>query len=78
MLRPSKHTDPSVSVLNVAGLTIEILQQNDIITLDDLLAILSHRTTESVKEVYHYVLSFLYLVGKLDYIPEIDALRMPR
>ncbi len=77
MLKPSKHADPSLSVLNIAGLTIEILQQDNILTHDDLLAILTHRTSESVKEVYHYSLSFLYLVGKIEYIPEIDALRIP-
>jgi len=76
MLKPSKHADPSLSVLNIAGLTIEILQQNKIMTHDDLLASLTHRTSESVKEVYYYTLSFLYLVGKLEYIPEIDAMRI--
>ena len=77
MIKLSKHADPSLSVLNIAGLTIEIMQQNTILTYDDLLASLTHRTSKSVKEVYHYALSFLYLVGKLEYIPEIDALRMP-
>lgn len=76
MLKPSKHTDPSLSVLNIAGLTIEILQQNKIMTHDDLLASLTHQTSESVKEVYYYTLSFLYLVGKLEYIPEIDGIRI--
>ena len=78
MLKLRKHTDPSLSVLNIAGLAIEILQQNKILTHDDLLASLTYRTSESVKEVYHYALSFLFLVGKLEYIPEIDALRIPR
>jgi hypothetical protein len=77
MLKPSKHTDPSLSVLNIAGLTIEVLQQNKIMTYDDLLISLTNQTSESVKEVYNYALSFLYIVGKLEYIPEIDALRIP-
>ena len=78
MLKPSKHADPSLSVLNIAGLTIEILQKNRILTHDELLASLTHQTSDSVKEVYHLALSFLYLVGKLEYIPEIDALRIPQ
>ena len=76
MLNPGKHDDLSISVINVAGLTIEILQQNEILTPDDLLAILIDKTSENVKEVYYYSLSFLYLVGKLKYIPEIDTLRI--
>ena len=78
MLKPNKHVDPSLSVLNIAGLTIEILQQNKIMTHDDLLVSLIHHTSESVKEVYYYALSFLYIVGKIEYIAEIDALRIPR
>jgi len=78
MIKPSKHDDPSLSVLNIAGLTIEILQQYNILTYDDLLANLIHRTSKRVNEVYHYSLSFLYIVGKLEYIPEIDALRIPK
>ena len=76
MLKPTKHTDPSLSVFNIVGLTIEILQQNNILSYDDLLVNLVNRTSENVKEVYHYALSFLYLVGKLEYILEIDALRI--
>lgn len=78
MLKPSKHADPSLSILNIAGLTIEILQQNMILTYDDLLMILTHRTSEEVREVYHYALSFLYIVGRIEYIPKIDSLRIPR
>ena len=78
MLRPSKHTDPSLSVLNIAGLTIEILQQQEILTHHELLVALTHRTSENVREVYHYALSFLYLVGRLEYVPEIDALRIAK
>ena len=77
MLKPSKHADPSLSILNIAGLMIEILQQNKILSYDDLLASLINRTSEGVKEVYHYALSFLYIVGKIEYIAEIDALRIP-
>jgi len=76
MLKPSKHVNPSLTVLNIAGLTIEILRKNDIMAHDALLASLTLRTSESVKEVYHYALSFLHLVGKLEYLPEIDALRL--
>jgi len=76
MLNPCKHNDLSFTVLNIAGLMIEILQQNRILTYDDLHSVLTHQTSESVNEVYHYALSFLYLVGKLEYIPEIDTLRM--
>jgi len=76
MLKLNKHTDPSLSVLNIAGMTIEILQQNKILTHDELLASLIHKTSKSVEEVFLYALSFLYIVGKLEYIPEIDALRI--
>ena len=76
MLKPHKHADPSLSVVNVAGLIIAALHKNTILAYDDLLAILTDQASAGVKEVYHYALSFLYLVGKIEYISEIDALRM--
>lgn len=76
MLKPLKHSDPSLSILNVAGLIIAALQQNTILAYDDLLVILTGQASAGVKDVYHYALSFLYLVGKIEYLSEIDALRM--
>lgn len=78
MLRPRKHTDPSLSVLNVTALTIDALQRQDVLSYDDLVAWLAMRTSDRVREVHPYALSLLFLVGKLEYLPDLDAVRIPR
>ena len=76
MLKPDKHTDPTLYVVNIAGLIIEEIKNSDIYGYDDLLNNLINQTSESVKEVFLYSLSFLYLLEKIEYLPDLDALRL--
>ncbi len=76
MLKPDKHTNPVLSVINIAGLIIEQIKDNEIISYDNLLSNLVNQTSESVKDVFLYSLSFLYLLNKVEYIPDLDALRL--
>ena len=76
MLKPDKHTNPVLSIVNIAGLIIEQIKSNEIISYDNLLSNLVNQTSESVKDVFLYSLSFLYLLNKVEYIPDLDALRL--
>ena len=76
MLKPDKHTSPVLSVVNIAGLIIEQIKNNEIIGYDELLSNLVNQTSESVKEVFLYSLFFLYVLDKVEYIPDLDALRL--
>jgi hypothetical protein len=76
MLKPDKHTNPVLSVVNITGLIIEQIKNNEIVSYDDLLNNLINQTSESVKEVFLYSLSFLYLLDKVEYIPNLDAWRL--
>ena len=76
MLKWDKHTDPTLSVVYVAGLALDVLKDAEIIEHDALLNLLARKTSASVKEVYHYALSFLFLIGKLEYVQSIDAVRL--
>ncbi len=76
MLKPDKHTNPVLSVVNVAGLIIEQIKTSEIVSYDDLLNNLVNLTSESVKDVFLYSVSFLYLLDKIEYIADLDALRM--
>lgn len=78
MLKPDKHTDPLLSVVNVAGLIIKQTKNNEIVGYNDLLNNLINQTSKSVKDVFHYSLSFLYLLDKIEYIPDLDALRLKK
>ncbi len=76
MLKPDKHTNPMLSVVNIVGLIIEELQDNKILSYDDLLFKVIEDTSDSVKEVFVYAVSFLFILDKIKYIPEIDSLRL--
>lgn len=76
MLKPDKHTNPILSVVNIAGLIIEQIRNDEIVSYDDLLSNLVNQTSESVKDVFLYSLSFLYLLDKIEYVPDLDALRL--
>ena len=76
MLKPDKHTNPVLSVVNIAGLIIERIRNDEIVSYDDLLSNLVNQTSESVKDIFLYSLSFLYLLDKIEYIPDLDALRL--
>jgi len=78
MLKPDKHTNPVLSVVNVAGLIIKEIKNDGIVSYNDLLANLRKQTSDSVKNVFHYSLSFLYLMDTIEYIPELDALRLKK
>ncbi|MBE9480111.1 MAG: hypothetical protein IMY69_00280 [Bacteroidetes bacterium] len=76
MLKPDKHTNPVLSVINIAGLIIEQIRNDEIVNYDDLLSNLVNQTSESVKDIFLYSLSFLYLLDKIEYIPNLDALKL--
>ncbi len=78
MLKPDKHTNPVLSVINIAGLIIEQISNNEIVGYDELLSNLVNQTSKSVKDVFLYSLSFLYLLDKIEYIPDLDALRLKK
>lgn len=76
MLKPDKHTNPVLSVINIAGFIIEQIRNDEIVSYDDLLSNLVNQTSESVKDIFLYSLSFLYLLDKIEYIPNLDALKL--
>lgn len=76
MLKPDKHTNPKLSIMNIAGLIIKELKQKEILTYDELLSILIRQTNESAKEVFLYANYFLFLLGRIEYIPNLDSLRL--
>lgn len=76
MLKPDKHTNPKLSVINITGLVIENLIENEIMSYDELLNKLISETSENVKDVFVYSLCFLHLLNKIEYLPNLDALRL--
>jgi len=75
MLKPDKHTNLKYSILNVSGKILKFLIENQIVKYNDLLLYLSNNLSNGVKEVFIQSLSFLYILGKIEYVKELDAIK---
>lgn len=67
MIAPNKYLDLNLSILNLGGIILKILQSSGIMRYDDLLDRLVFVQGENTKEVFSSTLSFLYLLGKIQY-----------
>jgi len=73
---PDKHSDLSLSLLNIAGIIIETLKNNQIVEYNELLEFVQENTSKKARAVFPYALSFLFVTGKLSYVPSLDSLRI--
>jgi hypothetical protein len=76
MLKPNKHLDPRFSVIHVGGLILKALKDTGMLTFAELLSILMDKIDVTVKEVYLPSLSFLFLLGKIQYHQKIDSVEL--
>ena len=76
MLKPDKHTNPEYTVVDIAMIVIEQIKKNDIINYDDLFNGIIKQTSESIKDVFLYSISFLFLLNKIEYVSDLDAIRL--
>lgn len=76
MIRPHKYMDIEYSVLNVGGIILLILRNRVNITYDELLDDLIMEYGEKSKAVFIPALSFLFLLGKIEYEQDTDILKL--
>ena len=75
MIKPDRHTNPDISVINISAFILKQLNVFYDISYDDLLKNVVDNMGERAKENYLYALNFLYLVGKLTYFEETDSFK---
>jgi hypothetical protein len=71
MLRPSKHSHPDQTVINVAVLLLGKLKMERVAEYDDLRKYLRRRIRGS-EFLFLPALNFLYLLGLIEYRPKTD------
>lgn len=76
MLKPDKHTNLKLSVFNIAAIIIRLLKESDILKYDELLSSVIKETNQSSKELFIKANSFLFLLNKIEYLPNLDSLRL--
>ena len=76
MILPEKHTDPSLTVINISSIIIESLLSISVANYDDLLNSVIMQTSEKIRPLFQSSLIFLYTLGKISYDPETDMVRI--
>jgi len=74
MIKPHKYLDLNLSLLNMGGVILNIIKQDGIIKYDELLEKVILMRGGNATEVFIPALSFLYLLGKIDYQQDIDTI----
>jgi len=74
MIAPHKYLDLNLSVLNLGGVILNVVKQEGAIKYDELLERVMLARGANAKEVFIQTLSFLYLLGKIDYKKDIDTI----
>lgn len=72
MLRPTKHSHPDRTVINVSLLLLSRLKERRLDTYDDLRK-LARKKVVGGDVLFLPALSFLYILGLIDYRPKTDA-----
>jgi len=73
MLTPSKHLDLQKSVIRVASEVLADLRRHRMMTYDALTRLIKRRTGDDGDAVVAPALSFLFLLGRIEYHPKNDS-----
>ncbi|WP_371743308.1 ABC-three component system middle component 8 [Pseudozobellia sp. WGM2] len=76
MLTPTKHTNIRYSVLFIAGKLLKYLHFERLLTYDDLKDSLINDLGSKSKYNFDFALTFLYSIGRVQYIKDIDAIEL--
>jgi hypothetical protein len=74
MLKPTKHLNPETSTLSVAAYVLKTVQHQRTIPYDQLYYKLHRKYGDQLRETLLPALSFLYLLGTIEYHEKTDAL----
>lgn len=76
MIIPEKYTDFNTSIISVAAYIIKTIKDNGPMTYNAVLKSVQVPLGENSKVEFKNALSFLYLLGKIEYYSENDILEL--
>jgi len=76
MLTPTKHTNIKYSVIYIAGKVLGLLKEETLIKYEDLKEMLVSEIGVNAKNNINYSLTFLFSIGKIEYLKNIDAITL--
>lgn len=78
MIKPTKHTDIKYSVIYLSTFIMKEVMTNGVIQFEDLKQSLISNFGKKANENFDYSLSYLFLLGKIEYIPENDLIKLSK
>ncbi|GHB41664.1 ABC-three component system middle component 8 [Mongoliitalea lutea] len=75
MLRPDKHTDIKYSIVFLSAVMMKEILDSGIIKYDDLKSSLVDKIGKGITENYEYTLSYLFMLGKIEYVDKLDSIK---
>lgn len=72
-LLPNKNSDPSLTIINVAGLLIKEIKNKKVISLSDLKFTLEKRNKKAIY-LFEMALSFIFITGLISYHAHNDII----
>lgn len=76
MLTPTKHTNIKYSVIYIAGRALGFLKKETLIKYEDLKEMLVNEIGIKAKINIDFSLTFLFAIGKIEYLKNIDAIML--
>lgn len=74
ILTPTKHTKIKYSVIYISGIILKYVQKESIVKYEDLKEMLINNLGVKVKSRLNFSLVFLYSIGKVKYLTDLDAI----
>lgn len=76
ILLPDKHSTPQYTTLYVAGVLLKEVQNNGIVQFEALKERLAFLIDEKAVTLFTLALAFLFLLGKIEYVKELDSIKV--
>lgn len=76
MIKPSKYTNIDLSVIGLSSEILKLLLSENPLKYNQVIGRIIHKKGEGVKQNFLLALSFLYLIGKIEYMPNEDVIKL--
>jgi hypothetical protein len=73
VLLPSKHSHPDRTIFAAATTLLKELRRRRVVQFDDLTRVLATSTGPSGEFLFLPAVSFLHILGLVDYLPTVDS-----
>lgn len=76
MITAHKYLNLDLSVVNLSAVIIDKLKKENLLQYTELQSLIVTALGEQAKEVFPYAVNFLFLLGKINYLTELDAFQL--